>query len=169
LGELPIIVEDLGFITPEVNKLKKSFSFPGMKILQFSFGENTSLKSRPDDYEKHYVIYTGTHDNDTLLAWYRGVRQSKNTRVLKILEKYYSINNGMNEEKVCWTLIEAVYKTKANFVIIPLQDILCLGNEARINYPGTVEGNNWLWRYKKGDITKEMEEKLAILAKKYHR
>jgi len=104
-----------------------------------------------------------------LLAWYRGLRQSKNTRVLKILEKYYGINNSMSEEKICWTLIEAVYKTKANFVIIPLQDILCLGNEARMNYPGTVGGNNWLWRYRKGDITKEMEEKLAILSQKYHR
>ena len=169
LGELPIIVEDLGFITPEVNELKKSFEFPGMEILQFSFDEKATIKSGPDDYEKHCVVYTGTHDNDTLLAWYRGLKQSKNTRVLKILEKYYGINNRMNEEKVCWTLIEAVYKSKANFVIIPLQDILCLDNEARINYPGTVGGNNWLWRYKKGDITKEMEEKLSILAKKYHR
>lgn len=169
LGELPIIVEDLGFITSEVHKLKENFGFPGMKIFQFSFCENTSLKSRSYDSEKHCVLYTGTHDNDTLLAWYRGLRQSKNTRVLKILEKYYGINNSMSEEKVCWTLIEAVYKTKANFVIIPLQDILCLGNEARMNYPGTVGGNNWLWRYRKGDITKEMEEKLAILSQKYHR
>jgi len=168
LGDLPIIVEDLGFITPEVNKMKKSFRFPGMKILQFYFGEKTSLKSRPEDCEKHCVLYTGTHDNDTLLAWYKGLRQSKNIRVLKMLEKYYGINSGMSEEKVCWTLIEAIYKSKANFVIIPLQDILCLGNEARMNYPGTVSGN-WLWRYRKGDITEEMEERLAILSQKYHR
>jgi len=170
LGELPIIVEDLGFITPEVNKLKKSFGFPGMKILQFSFSEKTFLKSRPEDCEKHCILYTGTHDNDTLLAWYKGLlRQSKNTRVLKILEKYYGITNGMSEEKACWTLIEAAYKTKANFVIVPLQDILGLDNQARMNYPGTVGGNNWLWRYRKGDITKEMEEKLALLARKYER
>ncbi|HCL90885.1 MAG TPA: 4-alpha-glucanotransferase, partial [Candidatus Atribacteria bacterium] len=91
LGDLPIIVEDLGFITPEVNKLKKSFGFPGMKILQFSFGESTFLKSRPEDCEEHCVLYTGTHDNDTLLAWYKGLRQSKNIRVLKMLEKYYGI------------------------------------------------------------------------------
>lgn len=168
LGDLPIIVEDLGFITPEVNKLKKSFGFPGMKILQFSFDEKATIKSGPDDYEKHCVVYTGTHDNDTLLAWYRGLRQSKNTRVLKILEKYYGINNSISEEGVCWTLIEVVYKTKANFVIIPLQDILGLGNEARMNYPGTVSGN-WVWRYKKGDITEEIQEKLVILSQKYHR
>ena len=168
LGDLPIIVEDLGFITPEVNKLKKSFGFPGMKILQFSFGEKTFLKSRPEDCEKHCILYTGTHDNDTLLAWYRGLRQSKNIRVLKMLKKYYGINNGMSEEKVCWTLIEAVYKSKENFVIVPLQDILCLGNEARMNFPGTV-GGNWLWRYKKGDITKEMEKNLALLSRKYER
>jgi len=168
LGDLPIIVEDLGFITPEVNEMKKKFGFPGMEILQFSFGEKTFLKSRPEDCEKHCILYTGTHDNDTLLAWYRGLGQSKNIRVLKILEKYYDINNGMSEEKVCWTLIEAVYKSKANFVIIPLQDILCLDNEARMNYPGTVSGN-WLWRYKKGDITEEMQERLAILSQKYHR
>lgn len=168
LGDLPIIVEDLGFITPEVNELKKKFGFPGMKILQFSFGEKTFLKSRLEEYEKHCILYTGTHDNDTLLAWYRGLEQSKNARVLKILEKYYGVNNGMSEEKVCWTLIEAVYKSKANFVIIPLQDILCLGNEARMNYPGTVSGN-WVWRYKKGDITEEMEKNLAILTRKYER
>ncbi len=75
----------------------------------------------------------------------------------------------MSEEKVCWELIEVVYKSKANFVIIPLQDILCLGNEARMNFPGTVGGNNWLWRYKKGDITKEMKKNLALLARKYER
>jgi len=163
---LPIIVEDLGFITPEVNELKKKFGFPGMKILQFSFGEKTFLKSRLEEYEKHSIFYTGTHDNDTLLAWYRGLKQSKNARVLKILEKYYGINNGMSEEKICWTLIEAVYKSKANFVIIPLQDILCLGNEARMNYPGTIS-DNWVWQYKKGDITEEMEKNLALLVRKY--
>ncbi len=168
LGELPIIVEDLGFITPEVNKLKKSFGFPGMKILQFSFGEKTFLKLRPEDCEKYCILYTGTHDNDTLLAWYKGLRQSKNIRVLKMLEKYYGITNEMSAEKICWTLIEAVYKSKANFLIVPLQDILCLDNQARMNFPGTVVGN-WLWRYRKGDITKKMEEKLTILAKKYHR
>jgi len=168
LGELPIIVEDLGFITPEVNKLKKTFGFPGMEILQFSFDKKTLLELRPEGYEKHCVVYTGTHDNDTLLGWYRELRQSKNTRVLKILEKYYGINNEMSKEKVCWTLIEVVYKSRANFVIIPLQDILCLGNQARMNFPGMVSGN-WLWRYKKVDITKEMEKKLAILTKKYQR
>jgi len=168
LGDLPIIVEDLGFITPEVNKMKKKFGFPGMKILQFSFDEKTPTKSRPDDYEKHCVMYTGTHDNDTLLGWYKRLKKLKNTRVLKILEKYYGINNSMSEEKVCWALIEVVYRTNANFVIVPLQDILCLDNQARMNYPGTVSGN-WLWRYKKGDITKEMEKKLVILAQKYHR
>ena len=168
LGDLPVIVEDLGFITPEVNKMKKKFGFPGMEILQFSFNKKTPIKLRPDGYEKHCVLYTGTHDNDTLLGWYRELKQSKNTRVLKILEKYYGITNGMSGEKVCWTLIEAVYKSKANFVVIPLQDILYLGNEARMNFPGTVSGN-WLWRYKKGDITKEMEKNLALLTRKYER
>lgn len=168
LGDLPMIVEDLGFITPEVNEMKKKFGFPGMKIFQFSFDEKTPPKSRPDDYEKHCVIYTGTHDNDTLLGWYKGLKQSKNTRVLKILEKYYGINNNMSDEKICWTLIEAVYRTEANFVIVPLQDVLCLDNQARMNFPGTISGN-WLWRYKRGDITEEMQRKLAILSQKYHR
>lgn len=168
LGNLPIIVEDLGFITPEVNKMKKRFGFPGMKILQFSFNVNIFIKSRPDDYEKHCVVYTGTHDNDTLLAWYRGLKQSKNTRTLKILEKYYGLNKEMSEEEVCWALIETVYRTSANIAIVPLQDILCLDSEARMNYPGTV-GGNWLWRYKREDITKGMEKKLANLTRKYHR
>ena len=168
LGDLPIIVEDLGFITPEVNKMKREFGFPGMKILQFSFDEKEVIKSGLVNYEKHCVAYTGTHDNDTLLGWYRRLRQSKNIRVLKILGTNYGINNNISEEKVCWTLIELIYKTKANFVIVPLQDILCLDNEARMNFPGTV-GGNWAWRYKREDITRGMEEKLAILAKKYHR
>jgi len=168
LRDLPIIVEDLGFITPEVDRMKKKFGFPGMKILQFSFDE-TDLKSRPEAYEKHCIAYTGTHDNDTLLAWFKELKKSKNSGILRILEKYYGINNSMTEEEFCWTLIELIYKTDANFVIVPLQDILCLGNEARMNFPGTVGGNNWLWRYKKGDITKEMEEKLSILSLKYNR
>jgi len=82
---VPIIVEDLGFITPEVNELKKKFGFPGMKILQFSFGEKTSLKSRPEGYEKHCVVYTGTHDNDTLLGWYRGLKGEGIKNIRKIL------------------------------------------------------------------------------------
>jgi len=168
LEDLPIIVEDLGFITPEVNKMKKKFGFPGMEILQFSFDKKTPMEPRPIGNEKHCILYTGTHDNDTLLGWYRGLGQSKNMRVLKILEKSYGITNRMSGEKVCWSLIEAVYKSKANFVIVPLQDILCLGNEARMNFPGTVSGN-WLWRYKKGDITKGMEKKLSILTRKYQR
>ena len=139
-----------------------------MKIFQFSFDGKTPTKLKPDDDEKQCVMYTGTHDNDTLVGWYKGLKQSKNTRALEILEKYYAINNSMSEEKVCWTLIEAVYQSKANFVIVPLQDILCLDNQARMNYPGTVNGN-WLWRYKRGDITEEMQGKLAILSQRYHR
>jgi len=168
-GELPLIVEDLGLITPEVQKLKKSLGFPGMKVFQFSFDPQACRRSPLGDDEEDCVFYTGTHDNDTLLGWYRGLKQSKDTKVLRKLERYYGIKSNISEEQVCWAFIKAVYSSRAKWVIIPLQDILCLGSEARMNLPGTVGGNNWLWRFKKGDLTAEIEKKLTLLVQKYAR
>lgn len=168
LGELPAIAEDLGFITPEVDKMKNKFGFPGMKIMQFAFDKETPEKDRPGGYEKHCVVYTGTHDNDTLLGWFRGLEKRNNLEVLSVLEKCYGIKKGIKEEDICWKLIEIAYSTKADMAIIPLQDILCLDNEGRMNYPGTV-GDNWMWRYMQQDITCEAESKLGNLVNKYNR
>jgi len=168
LGELPIIVENLGFITPEVENLKNKFEFPGMKIMQFSFDKKTPKKERPDGYEKHCIAYTGTHDNDTLLGWYKKTIESNNKRVLDVLEKHHGIGKEMSEKEVCWELFETLYKTNASIVVVPMQDILCLDNEGRMNYPSTI-GGNWLWRYKSQDLTQEIERKLKNLSNKYNR
>jgi len=168
LGELPIIIEDLGYITPEVIELKEKFGFPGMKILQFSFSENIPRKERPEGYEKQCVAYTGTHDNDTILGWYRKIKKTKNKQTLKLLEERYGISQDMKEKEICWTLIELLYKTEASFVIVPLQDVLCLDNHARMNYPGTV-GGNWEWQFKERDISEEIIEKLSNLVPKHYR
>ena len=168
LGELPIIVENLGFITPEVENLKNKFEFPGMKIMQFSFDKKTPKKERPDGYEKHCIAYTGTHDNDTLLGWYKKTLEDNNTRVLDVLEKYHGIGKEMSEKEVCWRLFETLYKTNASIAVLPMQDILCLDNDGRMNYPSTI-GGNWLWRYKSQDLTQEIEKKLKNLSSKYNR
>ncbi|MGV8145306.1 MAG: 4-alpha-glucanotransferase [Alkaliphilus sp.] len=168
LGELPIIVENLGFITPEVENLKNKFEFPGMKIMQFSFDKKTPKKERPDGYEKHCIAYTGTHDNDTLVGWYKKTLKSNNKRVLNVLEKYHGIRREMPENEVCWKLFETLYKTNASTVVVPMQDILCLDNEGRMNYPSTI-GGNWLWRYKKQDLTQELESRLKDLTSRHSR
>ncbi len=168
LGELSVIVEDLGFITPEVTKMKNKFGFPGMKILQFSFDKKTPKRERPDGYEKHCVAYTGTHDNDTLIAWYRAIKKAKDKKTFKVLARYHGIKEEMTEAEACWKIIEILYRTNASVVIVPLQDILCLDNEGRMNYPGTV-GDNWRWRYRRQEITSESEEKLSGLVLKYNR
>ncbi|KAB3534099.1 4-alpha-glucanotransferase [Alkaliphilus pronyensis] len=168
LESLPIIVEDLGFITPEVKRLKKQFNFPGMKILQFSFGRNVPRRERPAGYEKASVVYTGTHDNETILGWYKNIIASNNKYMLKILNKHYGINPSMKDEEICWRFIEIAYNNSSSYAIIPLQDIIVLDNTGRMNYPGTV-GGNWDWRYEKRLLTADIEDKLRKLTEAYNR
>lgn len=151
MGDLPIIAEDLGFITPQVHELKDAFGFPGMKVLQFINEE--SIINRPK--EEKAVYYTGTHDNETLLGWYRD-------KVLACLER------PPMEEGICWDFMELVYSGNAAWVMVPLQDILCLDNKARMNTPGTI-GGNWQWRYLPGALTPELSERLAFMTKGYGR
>lgn len=149
LGDIPIIAEDLGFITEEVRELKQKLNFPGMRIMQFEMAAWDRQYKLPLS-QKCNIVYTGSHDNDTILGWYRA--------------------NGQEgePEEVCWRFIEMAYKSDADTVIIPLQDILCLGTEAKMNVPGTVEGN-WQWRYRDGVLTPERAGKLASLVEKYRR
>lgn len=146
LGKLPIIAEDLGFITDEVRVLKDKFGFPGMKILQFLSEEN--IQANHED--ENVVYYTGTHDNDTLWGWYQS-----NTRDLQ---------QSFDAQEVCWEFIEIVFRSKARWAIIPLQDILCLGKEARMNCPGTT-CDNWQWRFAWDDLSENTINKLAFLTK----
>jgi 4-alpha-glucanotransferase len=136
-GTLPVIAEDLGVITPDVDALRRQFRLPGMRILQFAFGSGAGNPYLPHNIEPDNVAYTGTHDNDTTVGWYR----SADAATKAGLRAYFP---GAARD-VAWTLIEATWGTVARMAIVPLQDVLELGNAARMNLPGTATGN-WGWR-----------------------
>ncbi|MHB1391890.1 MAG: 4-alpha-glucanotransferase [Clostridia bacterium] len=167
-GDMPIIAEDLGIITKEVEELKNEFEFPGMKILQFTFGRGSEERFLPHNYEENAVVYTGTHDNDTTVGWYLKTKET-DPESIDALKRYFSITEEIGEKAICWTLIRNALCSRANTAIIPLQDILCLGSEARMNIPNTIGGKNWAWRLEEGLLTSELEEKLARLSMLYNR
>jgi 4-alpha-glucanotransferase len=138
LGELPLIAEDLGVITPEVEALRDAFDFPGMKILQFAFGGDKKNEFLPHTYGHNCVVYTGTHDNETTVGWYRNANESEQDHVRR-----YTARDGSD---ISWDLIRLAHMSVANTAVIPLQDTMKLGNEARMNFPGKQNGN-WQWRY----------------------
>ena len=167
LGPLPIIVEDLGIITPEVEDLKYELSFPGIKVLQFLFCFDEQGKCIPFTCEKNVVIYTGTHDNDTISSWYEKLLAEDLTLATCIQQEI-----GLDEEDGIvpyWKFIEFLYKANGDTAIVPLQDILGLSGAARMNLPGTVGGSNWAWRLNKKLLTNEVSNKLAGLTEKYAR
>ncbi|MFO7663484.1 MAG: 4-alpha-glucanotransferase [Chloroflexota bacterium] len=138
LGELPIIAEDLGVITPEVESLRDTFDFPGMKILQFAFGGERNSSFLPHNYGRNSVVYTGTHDNETTLGWYLNASDEERDHV----RRYMAVSG----RDIVWDLIRLAYASVSNMAIIPMADLFVLGNEARMNYPGK-EGGWWRWRY----------------------
>jgi len=169
LGKLPILAEDLGVITPEVIELRERFGFPGMKILQFafdeealhaSFGDYTHNPFLPHNYAPGFVVYTGTHDNDTALGWFRSCSPEERQKAMDYL--------GCDEQAFHWTLIRAAMASVADIAMVPLQDVLGLGSEARMNLPGTI-GDNWTWRYEDGALTEELAAGLADMVKLYER
>lgn len=144
--DLRIIAEDLGTITDDVIKLKEEFNFPGMGVLQFAFDGNPDNPHLPVNYTENTVVYTGTHDNDTLKGWYNKLSKEQQQGVLKALNI-----DLKNEDEIIDELIQSVVNSKASIAIIPLQDYLHLGSEARINTPSTI-GGNWTWRVKERQI-----------------
>jgi len=138
LGDLSIIAEDLGVITPEVVDLKDSCGFPGMKILQFAFDSGPDNPYLPHNYSKNCVVYTGTHDNDTTLGWYNGLSQQHQAQIRKYI--------GCCEAEIVTGMIRTAMMSVANLAIIPFQDLLGLDSSARMNIPGTASGN-WAWRF----------------------
>ncbi|TDX45521.1 4-alpha-glucanotransferase [Orenia marismortui] len=158
LGKLPIIAEDLGIITEDVEELRDQFEFPGMKILQFAFETDESNEYLPRNYPENSVVYTGTHDNDTTLGWFL----NSDTKVKENVEKFLNIEAS----NICWGLIEAAWSSVSVFAIAPLQDVLELGSEARFNTPGAPAGN-WQWRYKKEMLTEDVKNKLKKLTDKH--
>lgn len=140
LGELPIIAEDLGLITPDVNLLREKCGFPGMKVLQFAFSDENNAYL-PHNYENtNTVVYSGTHDNNTSLGWFRELSEFERER----LQVYLSKN--VQEDSVCYELMRLAWSSTAVFALAPLQDLLSLGGDCRMNLPGTSGGKNWGWR-----------------------
>ena len=157
---IPIIAEDLGIITPEVEQLRDDFGFPGMKILQFAFDSGPDNPYLPENHTENCVVYTGTHDNNTTLGWWQSLPKEQKDRVRDYL--------GSRRLEMPWELIRLAMASVANLCIIPCQDILSLGKEARFNTPGHATGN-WDWQMRPGALTEELAERLHELTGKYQR
>jgi len=165
LGPLPVIAEDLGFITPDVHRLRNSFNYPGMQVLQFAFEDGKeAIEKALGTY--NMAVYTGTHDNDTTLGWYRNCLKKK-PKAIKNLSQYCNINFKDDDRHICWELIELAFKSKGKYVIIPFQDVLGLDSTSRMNLPGTLVEDNWAWRFKKDQINDKIIYKLKTLSQKY--
>jgi 4-alpha-glucanotransferase len=151
-GPLPFIAEDLGVITPEVEGLRQQFGLPGMRILQFTFGDFAEERFLPHNFRRPTVVYTGTHDNDTTLGWYAQLDDTSR----RDLRRYFPAT----QSNIAWDLIHAAWASVADIALTPLQDVLSLGTEARMNYPGKAEGN-WRWRMREEDLTPRLLDQLA--------
>jgi len=171
-GELPIIAENLGVITPEVEAIRTKFGFPGMAILQFAFGNDPQGPSfRPHNYSRELAAYTGTHDNDTTLGWWNSSGTTDSTRTPADVAKEHAFARAylsFDEEPVNWVLIRGIMASVADLAIVPLQDVLGLGSEARMNLPGTAKGN-WRWRFRKEALLPEFASQLRELVNLYDR
>lgn len=157
---IPIIAEDLGEIDDSVIELRDKFSLPGMKILQFAFENPEENDFLPHNFVRNCVCYTGTHDNDTTLGWFKNTYEASKDK----LRRYFSTDGN----DICWILIRACFGSVANTAIVPLQDVLCLDSWARFNTPGVGEGN-WAWRYKQEALTPELEARLFETCKMFGR
>ncbi len=161
LGKKKVIAEDLGFLTDSVKKLLEDTGYPGMKILHFAFDPSGISIYLPHNYDRNCVVYTGTHDNETTVGWL----QSRSYEEKQFLKEYL---NRTDDEDLCWELIRVACSSVADTAIIPMQDYLALGNEARINTPSTL-GDNWKWRMSRGVLTDELAGKIWKLTKNYGR
>jgi 4-alpha-glucanotransferase len=158
--DLPIVAEDLGTITAEVESLRSSFGIPGMKILQFAFDGNNDNPYLPHCHEENCIVYTGTHDNDTALNWYESLAEQQQNYVKNYL--------GYPQEAMPWPLMRCAWSSVARLAIVPMQDILGLGAGQRMNTPGTTQGN-WQWRYTWDQVDSHLAERLLELTQLYAR
>jgi 4-alpha-glucanotransferase len=161
LGDVPIIAENLGVITPDVEALRHEFGYPGMVILQFAFSTDAADASLPHNMERNTVVYTGTHDNDTTVGWYESSPPAERARVLRYVRRFSGLD-------ISWDLLHAAFASVAVFAVVPLQDVLRLGTAARMNLPGRPSGN-WSWRFQHGDITGELIDSLRTMSETYGR
>lgn len=171
LGGLPFVAEDLGRVTPEVRQLLNDLGLPGMRVLQFAFDGGDGREYLPHRYDRRTVVYTGTHDNDTTLGWYRELERTRDLRTKPALKQRRDRllqYLGTDGTEIHWDLIRLALGSVANTAIIPLQDVLGLGSSARMNVPGTPTGN-WSWRLQPGQLSPEIAERLAKLTATYER
>lgn len=157
---LPIIAEDLGLITPDVVALRDKFKLPGMRILQFAFGDGEDNLFLPHHYEPNTVAYTGTHDNDTILGWWAALAEHE-----KAFAKHYLHTDG---DDIQWVMMRAISDSKANIVIFTMQDVLGLSSEHRMNSPGQATGS-WEWRFSWDQVPPTQTQSLAGISAKYQR
>jgi 4-alpha-glucanotransferase len=155
LGELPLIAEDLGYITREVTELRRKLGIPGIKVMQFGFENLSAHKYLPHRFERDSVVYTGTHDTDTTVGWW-------NSSATEEEKKLASAYLGIGDDGVHWAFLRAAQTSVANLAVIPVQDVLGLGSDARMNVPSKTVGN-WSWRLRSGALTAELAAKLAGL------
>ena len=160
LGDLPVIAEDLGAMTQEVERLRDDFGFPGMRILENAFGGDAKNHGLPHNHIQNCVAYTGTHDNDTAVGWYRSMAKNVRSHCRK-----YLFSNG---REIHWDMIRAIQASIANTAIMPMQDILGLGSDARMNTPATGPGN-WQWRLAPDALTSDVSARLNEMAEMYGR
>src|SRR5579884_844888 len=155
LGGLPFVAEDLGMITPEVHAFRERLQVPGMRVLQFGFGDPGAHMYLPHRYEHNAVVYSGTHDNDTTLGWWK---HSAAEHEKKAAQAYF----GNASDGICWAFIRAAMHSVADLAVFPLQDVLSLDSDCRMNVPSKADGN-WRWRYRRDALKPELEKKLADL------
>ena len=158
VGKFEIVAEDLGTLTPDVTELMEQTGYPGMKVLEFAFDSGEENDYLPHKYTNNCVVYTGTHDNDTLMGWL----ETANPEDVRYAREYCKMPP---DEPFNWGLIRTAYESKADMAIVPMQDLLGLGKEARMNTP-SVLGNNWTWRVTEDAFTKELAEKLKTMSVK---
>ena len=155
------MAEDLGYLTDGVREMLRECGYPGMKVLQFAFDSREDSDYLPHNYDKNCVVYTGTHDNDTLIGWFETAPEDD----IKMAKEYIRYTP---EEGFCAGMIKTAMASVADTVIIPLQDYIQVGSGARINTPSTT-GNNWRWRAGNGDITNDLAKRITKIVKLYRR
>ena len=172
LGGLPLIAEDLGLLIPEVKKLRDRFDLPGMKILQFAFGDDAEADNyKPHNYPRRSIVYTGTHDNDTTVGWFADAGSASSTRSPAQIraEREHTLRYLVSDgREIHWDMIRAAMASVSDTAIFPLQDVLGLGSGHRMNRPGVAKGN-WEWRFRDGELTPAIAERLRVLADTYGR
>jgi len=161
LGKLNIVVEDLGFLTQSVLKLVKDSGFPGMKVIQFAFDTREESDYLPHNYSSHSIVYTGTHDNDTIMGWMETAPKDS----IKFAKKYFNLSR---KEGYNWGMMRGAWASVSDLAVVPMQDLLGLGSKARMNTPSTL-GGNWKWRARKSDINLKLARKVRKYMKLYGR